>query len=341
MVTRLGDLQGVSGQVTAHGTITAQAAGVITAQVQGGVVSAMVMSGNITAHGQVTAGGQITAHGTVTAAISNVVTAEARGQITAVGTVTAAISNVVTAESRGQVTAVGTITAAISTVVTAESRGQVTAVGTVTAQVVGVVTAQMTAGALAVKADQAGQFAQGILPIVGMIVEDGSAVWGRVMGVRNHDAVNTAAGQTFAGVHEMRFNGITFDRNRNNATAVLLASASDVAGARTASDQVNYGHAGVVLHLNVYGTAATAIIGGLIVQAKHNDKYRTITAWASSITTAGLFSYALHPGAGAGSQYAGVCPVPLPRDWRAIVSGALDANASAAYQLDAHYVGYG
>lgn len=146
MVTRLGDLQGVTGQVTAQvGTVTAQVAGTLTAQVQGGVVSANVLSGNITAHGQVTAHGTITAEakGTVSAQVlGGVISAQVlSGNITAHGQITAG----------GEITAHGTITAQVGTVT---AGGQITAHGTVTAQV-GTLTAVMAPNALTFKAPTA------------------------------------------------------------------------------------------------------------------------------------------------------------------------------------------
>lgn len=113
---------GVTGQVTAHGTITAQMAG--------GVMTALVSGANYHL-GTITAGGQITAGGTVTAVVSNVVTAESRGLVTAVGTVTAEVKGFTTAQVTGgwpigvtgQVTAHGTITAAFSLPLTAVVSG--------------------------------------------------------------------------------------------------------------------------------------------------------------------------------------------------------------------------
>lgn len=167
---------GVTGQVTAHGTMTSQVQNVpLTALISG----AGYGLGGVTAHGTITAQvqnvpltalisgagyglGGVTAHGTVTAQLNQPVTAlmsgnnyhlgtvTAGGEVTARGTITAQVQNApLTAlisgnnyplgnvTAGGEITAHGTITAEVKGTITAEVKG------TLTAAINNVVTAQL------------------------------------------------------------------------------------------------------------------------------------------------------------------------------------------------------
>lgn len=157
---------GVTGQVTAHGTMTSQVQNVpLTALISG----AGYGLGGVTAHGTITAQvqnvpltalisgagyglGGVTAHGTVTAQLNQPVTAlmsgnnyhlgtvTAGGEVTARGTITAQVQNApLTAlisgnnyplgnvTAGGEITAHGTITAEVKGTITAETKGTITA----------------------------------------------------------------------------------------------------------------------------------------------------------------------------------------------------------------------
>lgn len=140
------------------------------------------------------------------------------------------------------------------------------------------------------------------------------------------------SGGNLASGFNFLYNGSQYDRQYNNQSATLLASA-----ARTVQTdsplQTNFNGRGVVVTLNV--TAASGA-GGLIVRFLVSDPVSGavgfINAAPANVIATGLTSYALYPGATAG--YTQVTNSVLPRIWgvRVQVGDASSYTYSVAAQ---------
>lgn len=131
--------------------------------------------------------------------------------------------------------------------------------------------------------------------------------------------------------YQVRYNGETWDRLRNNLSTRLLAPATRAAS--QSLDRVNYNHRGIMLLLNVTAVAATENLV-LKVRAKDPESGGFIDLIASAALTAiGLYRVAVYPG------MAGVANVKaddvLPRDYNVQVlhSAAGNWTYSLAEQL--------
>lgn len=133
------------------------------------------------------------------------------------------------------------------------------------------------------------------------------------------------------------FNGVTWDRQRNNAEITVLASASNAAGTRTSADQTNFNARGVLLMLDITALGAAETLT-LIVDAKDpvSGIYIGLTAFVDvGVDTA----YTLYPGAVETAAVVAlqVQGVALPRTWRVRVTTAPAVNAST-YSVGASYI---
>lgn len=139
------------------------------------------------------------------------------------------------------------------------------------------------------------------------------------------DAVDlaVAAGYTF--------NGAAWDRQRGNSDGTLLASAARTTHGVSAS-QVNHNARGVLLFLRVTAASGT---GGLVTRVQVispvTGDLHNINLAPAAITTAGLFTYLVYPGATETGGLTQVTPSVLPRRWRAAATAA-DAT-SYTYSL--------
>lgn len=136
-----------------------------------------------------------------------------------------------------------------------------------------------------------------------------------------------------AAVAPYKFNNSTYDKNRNNYEATVLASAARTAAINSA-DQTNYEAQYLILTIDV-----TAIVAApsLTVSIKYKDtlsgKYINILTSAAIVATG---TYTLQVGAGLTATPNLIANFPLPRIWRAEV--AVTNTDSATYSISANYV---
>jgi len=111
------------------------------------------------------------------------------------------------------------------------------------------------------------------------------------------------------------FNGLTWDRLRNNEEITLLASAARTAQADSA-DQVNYNHQGLILFVDVtVDAAAGAITPNIAVKDPVSGTAKVIWTAAAAIAATGQFVYMLLPGAADAGSYTEQKELAVPRDW--------------------------
>ncbi|HZS45388.1 MAG TPA: hypothetical protein VFC63_09825 [Blastocatellia bacterium] len=132
-----------------------------------------------------------------------------------------------------------------------------------------------------------------------------------------------------------RFNGASWDRERGNVEATLLASAARTAATQS-PDQTNYNGRGVQVILNVSAASGT---GGLqvVVQGKDpvSGSYYNLYAAPTAVTATGIKVYEVAPGAssaGAGDVATRVAG-QLPRTWR--VNVLVGDSSSYTYSIGA------
>lgn len=115
-----------------------------------------------------------------------------------------------------------------------------------------------------------------------------------------------------------RYNGTGWDRQRNNAEEVALASASDTAGGRVSADLVNYNARGIAILLNITARSGAAAFDAINVQAKLASGYDTIYTFGSlTIATTGQFAFCIYPGAAsAGAWQSAPLQGIIPRNFR-------------------------
>lgn len=146
-------------------------------------------------------------------------------------------------------------------------------------------------------------------------------------------ALNSASNATVAlASNGFTFNGSTWDRQRNNMDAVLLASAARTITTASA-DQTNYNGSGVivVLDMSVIGTGSVT----LTIQGKDSisGNYYTLLAGAAVVGNS-TNAYTVYPAAPATANVS--ANAPLPRTWRINVV-ANNAN-SATYSVSASVI---
>lgn len=129
-----------------------------------------------------------------------------------------------------------------------------------------------------------------------------------------------------------RFNGATWDRERGNVDATLLASAARTAATQSA-DQTNYNGRG--LHVVIDVTAWTAGSITVTIQGKDSvsGKYYTILA-SAALAAVGTTILRVYPGLTASANAA--ANDILPRTWR--VSVAVGTADSITYSIGASVI---
>ena len=128
------------------------------------------------------------------------------------------------------------------------------------------------------------------------------------------------------------FNGVTWDRVRNNQEIVLLASAARTATLQSA-DIVNYNGSGLILFLDVSAIDATPTITlSLQIKDSISGNYFTIWTAAAGVSTVVSRAYLFTPGGAAGS-YTEAVNLRLARTWRLNVAHT-DAD-SITYSVSA------
>ncbi len=119
------------------------------------------------------------------------------------------------------------------------------------------------------------------------------------------------------------FNGVTWDRNRNNASLTLLASAARTALANS-PDQVNFNAKGVYIYVDVTARSGTTTLTPKITgKDPIGGDYLDIWSAAAAINTAnGSFMYTIYPVGAADAAYLTTENVigVIPRDWRLTVT---------------------
>ena len=132
------------------------------------------------------------------------------------------------------------------------------------------------------------------------------------------------------------YNGSTYDRQRNNVEATLLASAARTATTSSA-DQTNYNAKGIIVVFDVTSVPGTDTVQ-LKVQAKDpaSGKYiDMVTGTAES--AAGTYVYAVYPGIGDKNTILdNYEELPLSRTWR--VQVVHSAATSFTYSVGVMYV---
>jgi len=131
--------------------------------------------------------------------------------------------------------------------------------------------------------------------------------------------------QSVVGSYPFGFNSSTWDRQRNNVEATLLASAARTATANSA-DQVSYNSKGLVLYLDVTSVTDTpSITLSLEIKDSIGGGYFTVWTAAAAVTATGDKAYLFVPGGAAGS-YTEAVNLVVSRTWRLTVTHA-DADS--------------
>lgn len=115
------------------------------------------------------------------------------------------------------------------------------------------------------------------------------------------------------------FNDTTWDRERNNIEAILLASVAYTDNA-TSEDQINYNGARLLVTVDVSALGAGAVITPAL-QLKDNisDNYFTYWTVAAGLSATGTYGYYFADGASGGS-FTEIGAFGLPaRTWRIVV----------------------
>ena len=142
-----------------------------------------------------------------------------------------------------------------------------------------------------------------------------------------------------AGAGKLLFNGATWDRERNNHEAIVLASAART-GDTNSADQVNYNARGMAILLDVTAVGSPAgQIDAINVQAKIGSNYVTVYSFGTlTINAAGQHAFLVYPGAAtAGSWKAAPVQGIIPRNWRLQVDHANETD-SITYSIVACYL---
>jgi hypothetical protein len=139
----------------------------------------------------------------------------------------------------------------------------------------------------------------------------------------------------YVSAHRFAFNGVTWDRERANVDATVLASAARTATTNS-SDQTNYNGRGVIVTLDVTAITDTPSLT-LSIEAKMGSNYEALLTASAAVTATGTHTYIVYPGVGeAGADVVQVAGFPLPRTWRVTVTHA-DAD-SATYSVTASVI---
>lgn len=122
------------------------------------------------------------------------------------------------------------------------------------------------------------------------------------------------------------YNGGSFDRQRNNIAATVLASAARTATTNS-SDQTNHNAKGFTLFLDVSEIVATPSIT-LSLQIKDSISGLYFTFWtaALAVTAPGQFAYQFGPGASDNGSWTETSAFFVGRTWR-VVSTHADADS--------------
>lgn len=130
-----------------------------------------------------------------------------------------------------------------------------------------------------------------------------------------------------------RFNGTTWDKERNNIDVSLLASAARTT-TQTGADTTNYNGVGILITVDVT-SAGTGSITPKIQGKDANGIYFDIWTAAAAITANGTKTYAIHPGSATAGNLTEAIQQFVPRTFRIVIT-ANNANSvtySAAYSL--------
>lgn len=139
--------------------------------------------------------------------------------------------------------------------------------------------------------------------------------------------------------YNLSFNGISWDRVRNNTQGTLLASAARTATTQTTT-QTNYNAKGVLITINVSVASGT---GGLtpylqLVDPVTGAYIAATTGIASPLTATGTYFFEFYPGiqtSGLGSAFKQSISLALPRTWQLQIyhSDATSYSYSVGYSL--------
>lgn len=153
-------------------------------------------------------------------------------------------------------------------------------------------------------------------------------------GLNNADGqASFATGILSTNAHNLKFNGTTFDRERNNTDITVLASAARVASVNSA-DIVNYNAKGLHLVIDVTAIAATPSIT-VTIQGRDalSGQYYTILT-SAAIVAVGTTVLRVYPALVAAANL--IANDILPRTWRVSVTAA-DAD-SITYSVGASLI---
>lgn len=138
-------------------------------------------------------------------------------------------------------------------------------------------------------------------------------------------------------VFPLAFNGTTWDRVRNNDTAVVLASAARGATVNSA-DQVNYDNDHMLLFLDItVQTAAETVQLEVEMEDPISGGYFSVWTAAAAVGVVGLYTYLLGP-ANIAALYTEQIHIVVPRLWR-LVSTQVGVGP-ITYSVAAVYMGH-
>lgn len=180
-------------------------------------------------------------------------------------------------------------------------------------------------------------YGSGTVDVTGVATTGIIPYYPTIGGQASSDLNTSPSNVQVAGSFLLGYNGVSWDRWRNNISGTALASAART-GTTVSSDLVNYNHRGIVLILNVTAASGT---GGLQVALQYKDPisaaYRSIGTLPTAVTTAIMTSITFYPSVDAASV-AGVYnqqSILLPQQFRVSVlhGDASSYTYSLSYQL--------
>lgn len=173
------------------------------------------------------------------------------------------------------------------------------------------------------------------VPAAGIMGIDGSSNMRIPVATSLGDAIGTGNIFLYTGAMGSLFNGTAWDRQRNNVSSTLLASAARTVQTDTAT-QTNFDARGLTIWFNITVASGT---GGVQLQFKEVDPVSgtSFTMWQGAVfTTTGLRVYKMYPAiVNTGSSATAISALQTQRTW--FVRIAVGDATSNTYSLGLEY----
>jgi hypothetical protein len=152
------------------------------------------------------------------------------------------------------------------------------------------------------------------------------------VGYTSADGISNSTVTAPSAVFNIRYNGASWDRERNNLEGTLLASAARTTTTNSA-DQTNHNGRGVLVFVNVTAVTSSPSVTVAIQEKDPISGTYTAILTSAAITGPGHTVLAVYPGVTVAANVA--ASHPLPRTWRvAVTHGNADSiTYSVGYAL--------